>query len=195
MADTFKIFVHGVTGCGKSTFIKAISEIDIKPGYRAEKSINEEPIDIDFGRVTIEEDKYIIYLFGYAGPQTFPKGENIIGQYEARFAYRIVANPIKTAKNEDRQYEETKAIIEKTRGRNKPYILVSSKRKDTDSYSISELRGLFELPETIPLLECDLVTDSASAKRVLVELFKLLPQDVLVQAAIEKLSEDKDDNS
>jgi uncharacterized protein len=195
MAEFIYVFVHGVIGSGRSTFISAIDELNLKPSNHNDKSMREDIVDIDFGRVTIEEQKYLLYLFAYVGEQLVPRVENHFIEVVHQLVYPLIVNSTKNLEGEGNSYQTTKALVKEIRERNKPFLIASSKRKDAESYSIAELRDLLELPENIPLLECDPVSDPASAMRVLVELFRMLPQDDLILAAIEKLSENKENNS
>jgi signal recognition particle receptor subunit beta len=177
MVQALKVFVIGAAGAGKTEFIASMCVTDV-----ISTSHSNEPPLVDFGRISID-DTMLVYLIGNKGAKLIQQTEDAIKQ-GLFSAYLVLIDP---AKADDKNFIGTKTLIEVIRGRNKPFIIAASKRKDMESYSTAELRELLELPEAIPFLECDPMTDPDSAKRVLVELFKLMPQDDLVIAAIEKL--------
>jgi hypothetical protein len=187
MTKIIYVMVHGEAEAGKSEFIRAISEIDIRPRAGGIEDMSA----ADFGRLWIEAGKFLLYLFANRGGKLFPDIENHLNEEQRKhMVYCVLVNPSKIFDEKRNNYEKTKLIIEETGRRKRPFLIVANTRKNVESYTIGELCEMLHVPETIRFLECDPVSEPKSAKRIIVELLKMLPQDELVQAAIAKLEAD-----
>src|SRR5574340_1500895 len=70
-----KVVVTGPFNAGKTTFIKAVSEITVLSTERqvsaaAGEGSGETTVAMDFGRITVSDD-VVLYLFGTPGQQRF----------------------------------------------------------------------------------------------------------------------------
>ncbi len=73
--QSVKIVITGPFNAGKTTFIKAVSEITVLSTERrvtegTELGAGETTVAMDFGRITVSDD-VVLYLFGTPGQERF----------------------------------------------------------------------------------------------------------------------------
>ncbi len=74
--QSVKVVVTGPFNAGKTTFIKAVSEITVLSTERqisdaSEEGSGETTVAMDFGRITVSDD-VVLYLFGTPGSRGSP---------------------------------------------------------------------------------------------------------------------------
>ncbi len=73
--QSVKVVVTGPFNAGKTTFIKAVSEITVLSTERqvsdaSQEGVGETTVAMDFGRITVSDD-VVLYLFGTPGQERF----------------------------------------------------------------------------------------------------------------------------
>lgn len=169
-ADGVKIVVVGGFGVGKTTLVRAVSEIrplsteevmtqagadiDDTSGVQGKNSTT---VAFDFGRISLDEE-LVLYLFGAPGQKRF------WFLWDQLFAGALgVVVLLDTRRIEDSWYS-----IDRLEAHGVPFI-VACNRFGGEGHSVDEVRDALELPATVPVIDCD-ARDRESAREVLITL-------------------------
>jgi signal recognition particle receptor subunit beta len=165
-----KIVVVGGFGVGKTTLVGAVSEIrpvtteemmtkageeiDDLSGVAGKRSTT---VAFDFGRITLDEQN-VLYLFGAPGQERF------WFLWDRLFTGALGAVVLV----DTRRLEESWHAIDRLEQHGMPFI-VARNNFEQPAHSLAEVRAALDLPDAVPLIECD-ARDRESSKQVLIEL-------------------------
>jgi signal recognition particle receptor subunit beta len=167
-----KIVVSGGLGVGKSTFIRAISEIDrpleteapitqVSIGVDSLAGVESKTtttVALDFGRITLDPT-IALYLFGTPG--------------QGRFSFLwddLVEGALGTVVLADtRRIEECFPAVDYFERRGAPFVLAVNRFDGAERFELDDVASALGLDADVPVLECD-ARDRASVRDVLAVL-------------------------
>lgn len=170
VTEGLKIVIVGGFGVGKTTMVRAVSEI--RPlsteetmtqagagvdNTGAVESKTTTTVAFDFGRISLDE-KMVLYLFGAPGQERF------WFLWDRLFSGTLGAVVLV----DTRRLEDSWYAIDRLEHHGTPFIVARNNFPGGD-HSLGSVRDALSLPEEIPLVDCD-ARDRASAKRVLITL-------------------------
>jgi uncharacterized protein len=170
VSEGLKIVIVGGFGVGKTTMVRAVSEI--RPLSTEEtmtqagagvddagavESKTTTTVAFDFGRISLDE-KMVLYLFGAPGQERF------WFLWDRLFAGTLGAVVLV----DTRRLEDSWYAIDRLEHHGTPFIVARNNFPGGD-HSLDSVREALSLPDEIPLVDCD-ARDRASAKRVLITL-------------------------
>lgn len=165
--QSVKVVITGPFNAGKTTFIKAVSEITVLSTERQVSAVSgegsgETTVAMDFGRITISDD-VVLYLFGTPGQERFSFMWETLSEGMLGFVLLVDA--------EDKDsYEDAKSMIEFFRNMSDvPFVVAANKVPPTDMKTLRAVRTSIALADEIPLLPVD-ARDKESVKAVLLGL-------------------------
>ena len=165
--QSVKVVVTGPFNAGKTTFIKAVSEITVLSTERqisdtsGEGSV-ETTVAMDFGRITVSDD-VVLYLFGTPGQERFSFMWETLSEGMLGFVLLV------DAEDED-SFEDAKSMIAFFRNMSDvPFVVAANKVPATDIKRLRQVRSAIALDDTVPLLPVD-ACDKESVKAVLLGL-------------------------
>jgi small GTP-binding protein len=165
--QSVKVVVTGPFNAGKTTFIKAVSEITVLSTERQITDVSgegrgETTVAMDFGRITISDD-VVLYLFGTPGQQRFSFMWETLS--EGMLGFVVLVDALAEG-----SITEAVAMIEFFTGMSDvPFVVAANKVASDDVATLSSLRSRLELAEDVPLLAVD-AKDRESVKGVLLGL-------------------------
>jgi uncharacterized protein len=166
--QALKIVVTGAYAAGKTSFIRAISEIDIvtteyevtEPEERLLKC--ETTVALDFGKIAVS-DEVVLYLFGTPGQERFDFMWEVLS--EGCIGYVVLVDSCRPA-----HLLETQRLLARFATiTDAPFVVAANKQDDPTALPLSYVRRRLRLPFEIPLLPC-VATDRESVKQVLLAL-------------------------
>ncbi|MCL1871653.1 MAG: ATP/GTP-binding protein [Promicromonosporaceae bacterium] len=170
VARSVKVLVVGAFGVGKTTLIRAVSEIEplsteerittasvgVDPAFPEKRTTT---VAMDFGRITLS-DEIALYLFGTPGQRRF--WDLWAGLAEGAVGALVMVD----LRNLDASFEVLDQLELQTRI---PFAVVVNEFPDSPSYPLEDIRAALDvLPET-PVVTCD-ARDRSSAIETLVSL-------------------------
>ena len=165
--QSVKVVITGPFNAGKTTFIKAVSEITVLSTERqisdtSGEGAGETTVAMDFGRITISDD-VVLYLFGTPGQERFSFMWETLSEGMLGFVLLVDAD--------DRaSYEDAKSMIAFFRNMSDvPFVVAANKVSATDMKTLRAVRNAIELDDEIPLLPVD-AREKESVKAVLLGL-------------------------
>jgi small GTP-binding protein len=165
--QSVKVVVTGPFNAGKTTFIKAVSEITVLSTERqitdaSGEGRGETTVAMDFGRITISDD-VVLYLFGTPGQQRFSFMWETLS--EGMLGFVVLVDALA-----DGSITEAVAMIEFFTGMSDvPFVVAANKVAADDTATLTSLRSRLSLSEDVPLLAVD-ARDRESVKGVLLGL-------------------------
>jgi small GTP-binding protein len=165
--QSVKVVVTGPFNAGKTTFIKAVSEITVLSTERQITDVSgegqgETTVAMDFGRITISDD-VVLYLFGTPGQQRFSFMWETLS--EGMLGFVVLVDALA-----DGSITEAVAMIEFFTGMSDvPFVVAANKVASDDTATLSSLRSRLALSDDVPLLAVD-ARDRESVKGVLLGL-------------------------
>ncbi|MFD5451915.1 GTP-binding protein [Streptomyces sp. NPDC003470] len=170
-----KIVIVGGFGVGKTTMVGSVSEIrpltteetmtqagvGVDDNYGS-ASKTATTVAMDFGRITIT-DQLVLYLFGTPGQERFWFLWN--GLFEGALGAVVLVDT--------RRLEVSFDVMGRLEERGVPFVVAVNSFPDAPRHPVAELRTALDLPEEIPILDCD-VRRRASSRDVLMTLMRLL---------------------
>lgn len=165
--QSVKIVVTGPFNAGKTTFIKAVSEITVLSTERqisdaSSEGSGETTVAMDFGRITVSDD-VVLYLFGTPGQQRFSFMWETLS--EGMLGFVVLVDVL-----EEDSIAEAVSMMEFFTGMTDvPFVVAANKVAPDDSATLSTLRVRLGLSEAVPLLPCD-ARERESVKGVLLSL-------------------------
>lgn len=167
-----KIVVVGGFGVGKTTLVRAVSEIRPlnteevmtqagvgvdEPAGLADKTTT--TVAFDFGRITLNE-RMVLYLFGAPGQERF------WFLWDRLFAGTLGAVVLV----DTRRMSDSWYAVDRLEHHRTPFVVAVNRfDDDASTFSLSEIRQALALPEHVLLVDCDARVRS-SAKHVLITL-------------------------
>ena len=180
-----KILIAGGFGVGKTTFVGATSEIE---PLNTEELITAASVGVDdlsgtegkstttvamdFGRITIDQHRIVLYLFGTPGQERF---WFMWDELSAGALGAIVLA-------DTRRLDESFAAVDFFENRGIPFLIAVNEFDDAFHYVPEEVRAALELGPGVPIVLCD-ARDPRSATSVLRSLIQHLLTSVDVPSA------------
>ncbi|WP_240139345.1 GTP-binding protein [Streptomyces sp. MUM 178J] len=170
-----KVVIVGGFGVGKTTLVGAVSEI--RPLTTEETMTQagagvddiagverktETTVAMDFGRITLS-DELVLYLFGTPGQQRFWFLWN--GLFEGALGAVVLIDT--------RRLEDSFDVMCRLEERGVPFVVAINAFPDAPSYPMSELREAMDIPDTVPLIDCD-ARSRGSSRDALLTLLRYL---------------------
>jgi uncharacterized protein len=169
-----KMVITGPFSAGKTSFIGAVSEIDVvrterKISSSAERIKETTTVAMDFGRITVD-DELVLYLFGTPGQRRFDFMWEILSEGMLGFVVLVDSTKPET-------FREAKRILETFQSyANTPFVVAANKQDHEDAWPPDDLRIILRLDETVKVLPC-VSLHKESVKNVLLELlYSILEQ-------------------
>ena len=165
--QSVKVVVTGPFNAGKTTFIKAVSEITVLSTERQVSDVSgegggETTVAMDFGRITVSDD-VVLYLFGTPGQERFSFMWETLSEGMLGFVLLVDAKARETI-------EDAKSMISFfTNMSDVPFVVAGNKVDADDTDALRDLRSMLELDDRVPLLPVD-ARDRDSVKAVLLGL-------------------------
>jgi small GTP-binding protein len=165
--QSVKVVVTGPFNAGKTTFIKAVSEITVLSTERqisdtSGEGAGETTVAMDFGRITIADD-VVLYLFGTPGQERFSFMWETLSEGMLGFVLLVDAE-------DGDSFEDAKSMIDFFRNMSDvPFVVAANKVPPTDVKKLRSVRAAIDLTDDIPLLPVD-ARDRESVKAVLLGL-------------------------
>jgi small GTP-binding protein len=165
--QSVKVVVTGPFNAGKTTFIKAVSEITVLSTERqvsdaSGEGSGETTVAMDFGRITIADD-VVLYLFGTPGQERFSFMWETLSEGMLGFVLLVDAE-------DPESFEDAKSMIEFFRNMSDvPFVVAANKVPPTDVRTLRSVRASIGLSDDTPLLPVD-ARDKESVKAVLLGL-------------------------
>ncbi len=165
--QSVKVVVTGPFNAGKTTFIKAVSEITVLSTERQVSDASgegggETTVAMDFGRITVSDD-VVLYLFGTPGQERFSFMWETLSEGMLGFVLLVDAQEPDTI-------EDARSMIEFfTQMSDVPFVVAGNKVDADDVESLRSLRSELGLGDRVPLLPVD-ARDKDSVKAVLLGL-------------------------
>ncbi|MFA5843375.1 MAG: ATP/GTP-binding protein [Coriobacteriia bacterium] len=165
--QSVKVVVTGPFNAGKTTFIKAVSEITVLSTERqvsdaSGESGGETTVAMDFGRITISDD-VVLYLFGTPGQQRFSFMWETLSEGMLGFVLLV------DAMSSDSVRDATAMIEFFTGMADVPFVVAANKVAAEDLETLRKVRDDLRLEEYVPLFAVD-ARDKESVKAVLLGL-------------------------
>ncbi|MFG3254381.1 ATP/GTP-binding protein [Streptomyces sp. NPDC048172] len=170
-----KIVVVGGFGVGKTTLVGSVSEIrpltteetmtQASAGVDDLAGIErktETTVAMDFGRITLSEE-LVLYLFGTPGQQRFWFLWN--GLFQGSLGAVVLIDT--------RRLEDSFDVMERLEERGTPFVVALNAFPDAPSYPESEIRTALDIPEAVPVIDCD-ARDRTSSRDTLLTLIRYL---------------------
>lgn len=169
-----KMVITGPFSAGKTSFIGAVSEIDVvrterKISSSAERVKETTTVAMDFGRITVD-DELVLYLFGTPGQRRFDFMWEILSEGMLGFVVLVDSTKPET-------FREAKRILETFQSyANTPFVVAANKQDHEDAWPPEDLRIILRLDGSVKVLPC-ISLQKESVKNVLLELlYSILEQ-------------------
>jgi signal recognition particle receptor subunit beta len=170
-----KIVIVGGFGVGKTTMVGAVSEI--RP-LTTEETMTQAGVGVDdlagveqktattvamdFGRISLSE-QLVLYLFGTPGQERFWFLWN--GLFQGALGAVVLIDTRRLAASFD--------VLGQLEERGVPFIVAINAFPDSPPHPLAQLRAALDLPESVPIVECD-ARSRASSRDVLMALMRYL---------------------
>jgi signal recognition particle receptor subunit beta len=167
--QSLRIVIAGPFDAGKTTFIKAISEITVLSTERQVSDPSghggaETTVAMDFGRVTVSDD-VVLYLFGTPGHERFSFMWDALSEGMLGFVVLFDGSS-------QTSVTETQSMLEYFSGMPDVHFVVAANRvRPDDADRLEQLRKDLDLDVSVPLIVVD-ARDRESAKAVIVRLLE-----------------------
>ena len=165
--QSVKVVVTGPFNAGKTTFIKAVSEITVLSTERQVSDSSgegggETTVAMDFGRITVSDD-VVLYLFGTPGQARFSFMWETLS--EGMLGFVLIVDAM-----EPSTFEDARGMISFfTEMSDVPFIVAANKVSADDLETLQQVRADLQLAENVPLLPVD-ARDRDSVKASLLGL-------------------------
>jgi signal recognition particle receptor subunit beta len=170
-----KIVVVGGFGVGKTTLVRSVSEIRpltteetmTQAGVGVDDTAGVErktatTVAMDFGRISLNPE-LVLYLFGTPGQQRFWFLWN--GLFEGALGAVVLVDT--------RRLEVSFDVIGRLEERGVPFVVAINTFPEAPAHPLEELRAALDLPEHVPIVNCD-ARMRDSSRDVLLTLMRYL---------------------
>ena len=170
-----KIVIVGGFGVGKTTLVGSVSEIRpltteermTQAGVGVDDTVGverktETTVAMDFGRISLN-DELVLYLFGTPGQQRFWFLWN--GLFDGALGAVVLVDT--------RRLEVSFDVIGRLEERGVPFVVAVNSFPESPDHPVVDLRSALDLPEEVPIVECD-ARKRDSARDVLLTLMRYL---------------------
>ena len=170
-----KLVIVGGFGVGKTTMVGSVSEIRpltteetmTQAGVGVDDNYGSDTktattVAMDFGRISITE-QLVLYLFGTPGQERFWFLWN--GLFEGALGAVVLIDT--------RRLEVSFDVLGRLEERGVPFVVAINAFPGAPRYPVADLRSALDLPEEIPIIECD-ARRRASSRDVLMSLLRFL---------------------
>lgn len=165
-----KIVVTGAYAAGKTSFIRAVSDIDVLTTEYATTDVNERELKgettvaLDFGTIAVSDD-ITLYLFGTPGQERFDFMWEVLSV--GCIGYVVLVDSCRPA-----HLNETRRLMERFRAiTDVPFIVAANKQDDPAALPPSYIRRRLNVHADVPLVTCS-TTDRESVRDVLLALLE-----------------------
>ncbi|MBZ4017957.1 GTP-binding protein [Streptomyces purpurogeneiscleroticus] len=175
VTSAVKVVVVGGFGVGKTTMVGAVSEIrpltteetmtEASAGVDDIAGIerkSETTVAMDFGRITLNEE-LVLYLFGTPGQQRFWFLWN--GLFEGALGAVVLVDT--------RRLEDSFDVMGRLEERGMPFVVAINAFPDAPAHPVSELRAALDIPDAVPVIDCD-ARNRGSSRDCLLTLVRYL---------------------
>jgi small GTP-binding protein len=165
--QSVKVVITGPFNAGKTSLIKAVSEITVLSTERqvsdsSPEGDGETTVAMDFGRITVSDD-VVLYLFGTPGQARFSFMWETLSEGMLGFVLLVDAKDPAT-------FDDAKSMIDFfTSMSDVPFVVAVNKVALDDADVLRRVRDDLDLPEGVPLLGVD-ARSRESVKTVLLGL-------------------------
>lgn len=175
VATAVKIVVVGGFGVGKTTMVGSVSEIrpltteetmtqagagvDDLAGVELKTATT---VAMDFGRIRLN-DELVLYLFGTPGQERFWFLWN--GLFQGALGAVVLIDTRRLAASFD--------VLGQLEERGVPFVVAINRFPDSPPHPLEDLRTALDLPDAVPIVECD-ARSRASSRDVLLALMRYL---------------------
>lgn len=152
-----KVVIVGGFGVGKTTLVGAVSEIRpltteetmTQAGVGVDDTVGVErktstTVAMDFGRISLNEE-LVLYLFGTPGQQRFWFLWN--GLFDGALGAVVLVDT--------RRLEVSFDVIGRLEERGVPFVVAVNSFPDAPHHPVDELRAALDLPDEVPIVDCD----------------------------------------
>ncbi|MEK2472743.1 MULTISPECIES: GTP-binding protein [Streptomyces] len=170
-----KVVIVGGFGVGKTTLVGSVSEIRpltteetmTQAGVGVDDIVGverktETTVAMDFGRISLSSE-LVLYLFGTPGQQRFWFLWN--GLFEGALGAVVLIDT--------RRLDDSFDVIGRLEERGLPFVVAINAFPDAPAYPMSDLRAAMDLPDDVPMVDCD-ARDRASSRDALLTLMRYL---------------------
>jgi signal recognition particle receptor subunit beta len=165
-----KIVVTGAYAAGKTSFIRAVSDIEsVNTDYavttEAERGLKAETtVALDFGTIAIN-DEITLYLFGTPGQDRFDYMWEILS--EGCIGYVVLVDSCRPA-----HLNATQQLLARFQTiTSAPFVVAANKQDDPTALPVRYIQRRLRLPVSVPVLPCT-TSERASVKGVLLTLLE-----------------------
>lgn len=167
--QSVKVVITGPFNAGKTTFIRAVSEIAVLSTERQVSEVSNEgqgetTVAMDFGRITISDD-VVLYLFGTPGQERFSFMWETLSEGMLGFVVLLDAS------DEDSIRDAGNVLAFFTEMSDVPFVVAANHVGTRDHAALDALRGRLGLRAEIPMLGLD-ARDRGDVKHVLLALLR-----------------------
>ena len=165
--QSVKVVVTGPFNAGKTTFIKAVSEITVLSTERqvsdtSQEGSGETTVAMDFGRITVSDD-VVLYLFGTPGQERFSFMWETLSEGMLGFVLLVDADEQESVSDAASMITFFKEMSDV------PFVVAANKVDAEDTEALQRVRDALALEDSVPLLPVD-ARDKDSVKAVLLGL-------------------------
>jgi len=170
-----KVVIVGGFGVGKTTLVRSVSEIRpltteetmTQAGVGVDDTAGVErktatTVAMDFGRISLNE-QLVLYLFGTPGQERFWFLWNRL--FDGALGAVVLIDT--------RRLEVSFDVIGRLEERGVPFVVAVNAFPDAPVHPMAQLRTALDLPESVPLVDCD-ARRRTSSRDVLMTLMRYL---------------------
>ncbi|MEC4019563.1 GTP-binding protein [Streptomyces sp. H27-D2] len=170
-----KVVIVGGFGVGKTTLVGSVTEIRpltteetmTQAGVGVDDTSGVErktatTVAMDFGRISLNE-RLVLYLFGTPGQERFWFLWN--GLFEGALGAVVLIDT--------RRLEVSFDVVGRLEERGVPFVVAVNTFPGAPSYPMQDLRAAMDLPDSVPMIDCD-ARDRGSCRDVLLALTRYL---------------------
>jgi small GTP-binding protein len=169
--QSVKVVITGPFNAGKTTFIRAVSEIAVLSTERqvseaSSEGSGETTVAMDFGRITIS-DEVVLYLFGTPGQERFSFMWETLAEGMLGFVVIVEGT------SEESVRDAMSMIGFFTDMSDVPFVVAVNRVEPKDQQTLGSLRATLGLAEDIPLIGIDARRKDDVVRALLALLYRI----------------------